>query len=214
MLLIVSTTATPISHCVRQAIALTTVTSRLHRRLQFGIGMREIRLCKSYPSHALRHRLHVWATQSSHLISQVADETIVAFTQNGPQRSHKFLHCLLLDRCRHLAMYRDVHGAMITRRTTRANVLARPVVRSVWLCWECENRSCKPSSIHVLRVTVAHVIPEVVFPPEDLAFVYLQADKTNVVQSIIPMCHTMSKKGIPPSIRLFTPCLNTSPCFV
>lgn len=58
------------------------------------------------------------------------------------------------------------------------------------------------------------MVTEVISAPEDFAFVDLQADKTNVIQSVIPMCHTMSQKGVPPNICLLASSLSTSPCFV
>lgn len=54
------------------------------------------------------------------------------------------------------------------------------------------HRNCKPPALNVLQVTLAHVVPEVVFPPEDLTFVGLRADKADMAQGVIPMCHTMS----------------------
>jgi hypothetical protein len=53
------------------------------------------------------------------------------------------------------------------------------------------NPSYRPFALNAFHVTVAHVIPEMVFPPEDLTFVDLQTDKTNMAQGIIPVCHTM-----------------------
>jgi hypothetical protein len=179
-----------------------------------ALGLKKYGFSKSYSSHTLRHRLHVWTAECSHLISQVVYQILVTFTEKGAQGSHEFFHCLLLDRCRHLTGYRGVHRAMVASGTSGATVLARPVVRSLWSHWWFWGRRNRPSAVNALRVTVAHVVPQVIFSSEDLTFVKLQADKTNMVQGIIPMCHTMSKKGIPPSICLFTSCLNTSPCFV
>lgn len=70
--------------------------------------------------------------------------------------------------------------------------MARSVFWSVWLFRGNWHRSYEPSALDVLRVTLAHRVSEVVFPPKDLTSVDLQADKTDVVQSVIPVCRTMS----------------------
>lgn len=134
---------------------------------------REISLSKSHPSHALGNRLHVWAAERRHFVPQLAYKIPVAIAENGAQRSYKLFHCLLLKWCRYLAAGGGIHEGTVALSTSGTAVMACPVVQSTSMYRKYGCRIYQPSALHAFRVTVSHVVPQMVFALEHFTLIDL-----------------------------------------